>query len=512
MSQREKLRLALLAPASRTAVELYDLALDALDHDLSQEVIFAAERALASGHERDRRLWQVLGLAHRDGQNSAEAYAAFSRAAALAPLDALIAHSRARTALEAGFPASRLFEHARTLASGDGGLLLGFASAMLADGNALGALALLSKALAANPGWHEGHIVYARIAAVSGAQDGIGATVRAALKRYPGDLSLRSLLIRILLEAKDYHSALQAADAARAALGPSPEWTRIKAICLGEMGQVTEAQSLFDALPSSDRVSVLLHPMRNLIRLGRFDEALAIAERRFPSTEEAEVWPYRALLWRIMGDARWTWLEGDQRLIGVHDIAGEVGDMTALADMLRELHKARHQPIDQSVRGGSQTDGNLFVRAEPEIRRLRAAILGAVEAHVAQLPAPVDGHPTLANIRAPVRFAGAWSVRLVRGGVHVDHVHPQGWLSSAFYVALPGDLGSGVDDDTERAGWLTLGECRSLVPDLDGFRYVEPKMGRLVLFPSTMWHGTRPFERGERLTVAFDVAHPQKYD
>jgi hypothetical protein len=23
-----------------------------------------------------------------------------------------------------------------------------------------------------------------------------------------------------------------------------------------------------------------------------------------------------------------------------------------------------------------------------------------------------------------------------------------------------------------------------------------------------MWHGTRPFASGERLTVAFDVAHP----
>ena len=37
---------------------------------------------------------------------------------------------------------------------------------------------------------------------------------------------------------------------------------------------------------------------------------------------------------------------------------------------------------------------------------------------------------------------------------------------------------------------------------------IEPKPGRLVLFPSTMWHGTEPFAAGERLTVAFDVARP----
>ncbi|MBK9588986.1 MAG: hypothetical protein IPO50_10640 [Sphingomonadales bacterium] len=36
-------------------------------------------------------------------------------------------------------------------------------------------------------------------------------------------------------------------------------------------------------------------------------------------------------------------------------------------------------------------------------------------------------------------------------------------------------------------------------------RLIEPKPGRLVMFPSTMWHGTVPFDAGERLTVAFDV-------
>jgi len=43
---------------------------------------------------------------------------------------------------------------------------------------------------------------------------------------------------------------------------------------------------------------------------------------------------------------------------------------------------------------------------------------------------------------------------------------------------------------------------------LPPIRTIEPKPGRLVLFPSTMWHGTRPFDAGERLTVAFDVKRP----
>jgi hypothetical protein len=37
-------------------------------------------------------------------------------------------------------------------------------------------------------------------------------------------------------------------------------------------------------------------------------------------------------------------------------------------------------------------------------------------------------------------------------------------------------------------------------------RVVAPRPGRLVLFPSMMWHGTTPFAGDDdRLTVAFDV-------
>ncbi|MFV1152036.1 putative 2OG-Fe(II) oxygenase, partial [Klebsiella pneumoniae] len=74
-------------------------------------------------------------------------------------------------------------------------------------------------------------------------------------------------------------------------------------------------------------------------------------------------------------------------------------------------------------------------------------------------------------------------------------------------------VGRAEEEPEERgggeAGWLTLGEPQAeLGVDLGPFRTVEPIPGRLVLFPSTMWHGTRPIAGGERLTVAFDVAPP----
>jgi hypothetical protein len=96
-------------------------------------------------------------------------------------------------------------------------------------------------------------------------------------------------------------------------------------------------------------------------------------------------------------------------------------------------------------------------------------------------------------------------VRLAAEGHHVAHVHPNGWLSSAFYVSLPGEADAGPPP----AGWLTLGQPPAdLGLDLPPLRTIEPKPGRLALFPAIMWHGTIPFAAGERLTIAFDVANP----
>ena len=64
-----------------------------------------------------------------------------------------------------------------------------------------------------------------------------------------------------------------------------------------------------------------------------------------------------------------------------------------------------------------------------------------------------------------------------------------------------------MQPEATHAGWLRLGrpgiktEPR-LAPDF----HVKPEPGKLVLFPSYMWHGVEPFESdAARLTVAFDA-------
>jgi hypothetical protein len=117
-------------------------------------------------------------------------------------------------------------------------------------------------------------------------------------------------------------------------------------------------------------------------------------------------------------------------------------------------------------------------------------------------------HPFLARLTGRIAMAGSWSVRLRAQGFHVSHIHPSGWLSSAFYVDLPPEIGAAGSGDT---GKLMFGvPDAALGLDLAPRRLVTPEPGRLVIFPSYVWHGTVPFDStATRLTLAFD-ALPQR--
>lgn len=471
-------------------------ALDTGREEAAIEQLAAARAA----YPNDARLWHVSGLLHRAAGDLAPAVACCARAAALWPNDFGVAHLRARVALDAGLPAVELYE--RTLRIGQDDISqLGMIEAIQAEQGIAAAIARLDRLLAGDPGWIPAHTYLARLRCLAAEHDHMTDSFERALAATPRDVFLWRELIITLLNAGRFEAVLDAIARARAAAGPHPTFDANEAVCVDNVGEHERAERLFAPLAGVDEVDLIVHRARNQFRLGRPERAGALVEPKLASDAHL-VATYVSLAWRLTGDPRWGWLEGDDRLIGVYDL--EMPDLDGLAAHLRSLHRSAHEPLEQSVRGGTQTDGQLLLRIEPEIQALRRLLTAAVERHIAQLPPLDPGHPTLGQRRdGPVRFAGSWSVRLAGGGHHSNHFHPEGWLSSAFYVALP-------DEARAQEGWLELGGLRGeLGLDLPPIRLIEPKPGRLVLFPSTMWHGTVPFASGERLTAAFDVARPR---
>lgn len=449
----------------------------------------------------DPRLWHVKGLIHREQEQRELAIPAFQRAIQLAPNEPIIVRGYARILLEAGLPCVEEFGRAMKVAPNNPDVVMGFVAALAAAGMSADAIEGLEQAVRRSPLWTDGHVLLAQMRWAEGERDGFTRGFDEALAQHPNSLELRREQLVALVEAEHFNDAMARVEEGRARFGDHLLFTSHEAAILSESGNVDAADLLFEELAELDFANVDVWRVRHLLRSGRPADASKVMDRWLDTEDQDLFWHYASSAWRLTGDPRREWLEGDERLVGVYDLTDRLPPLDRLAETLRKLHVSKSEFFSQSVRGGTQTDGHLFQRIEPEIIQLREAIRQAVAEHAAQLPPTDPKHPLLRSRPQKIDFTGAWSVRLVGGGFHANHVHPMGWLSSALYVVLPPDLGQ------DEAGWLTLGEPQAqLGLDLPPFRVVEPKPGRLALFPSWMWHGTRRFGEGERLTVAFDVA------
>jgi tetratricopeptide (TPR) repeat protein len=468
------------------------------------EAVVEAELArwlAANGPDLELLQWRALLLRALDRR--AEAVVLLETAARLAPDDPAVAHSLAQTSQEAGLKAAALFETALRLNPANPDIRRGFIAANQAEGNGLAMLDMLAAGLDANPGWFDGHRQYAQLANQLGLGERALETLDRAAQRFPDQPNASFVAIDLLAAAANNAAVLERAEALTARSGDIPAVLLAKAAALGELGQGAAARALFARLgePADPKHAVNL--VRHHLRDGEPKAALKVAEPWLASEFATQLWPYVGLAWRVLGNQQADWFEGQAGLVRTFDLDLPADRLTALAERLRSVHAGSGRFMDQSVRGGTQTDGPLFARIEPEIVQIRQAMADAFTAHLAGLPPLDDRHPQLALARdqAP-RFAGSWSVRLVDEGFHASHHHPQGWFSAVFYVTVPANL-------AQTDGQLALGAAPpELGLGLDPVRLVEPIPGRLAIFPSTMWHGTFPFSKGERMTIAFDLARP----
>jgi uncharacterized protein (TIGR02466 family) len=264
------------------------------------------------------------------------------------------------------------------------------------------------------------------------------------------------------------------------------------------------ATSLPDTIPNQ-----LISYGRALLACQKPDEALRQVQAGAALTPfNQRALAYLGLCWRLLGDERDAVLNDYDNLVRPYEIpvpegyAGAEEFNQRLQAVLEPLHIGLRHPAEQTLRGGSQTSGNLFDRRDPEIVALMAALATCVEDYIGRFP--VNGeHPLFMRRSDSFEFSASWSVRLANCGYHTMHTHPLGWISSAYYVQVP----QAVSVGDEHGGGIKFGE-----PDIDigeageARLKIQPSAGRLVLFPSYMWHGTVPFESDEpRMTTPFDV-------
>jgi len=486
----------------RDAQAAFEFGLRARENGSERHALPLLQKATVA-NPRHAGLWQVRGLLHRALDEMEPAIRAFRRAAELAPGDPLIAHGYARVVMEAGLSARHLFDIAHSLAPADGAVLIGRSAAQLAEGDIVSAISDLDAVLFRNAAWQDGHSALSRLRWMTGDHAKFTDSIDRALKQTPNSPLLWSQLILTRFQAKQNRQVLDAIDLARQALELPDAFLFIEACSTAELGLTLEADRLFKLVGDDDNPMIAEHKMRHFLRAERPEEARNFADQLLDGTACNSVLPYAYVAWRLLGDNRWDAVANDPNLLGVYDLGSLLPPLGELADTLLALHLTQHAPLEQSLRGGTQTDGPLLSNIAPSIQHLRRAIYEITQSHIAKMQGTKQVNEPMVQ---DVRFAGSWSVRLRGTGHHANHIHQAGSLSSALYISLPTQQEMGPAP----AGWFTLGQPPlELQTGLPPIKTVEPKPGRLVLFPSTMWHGTNPIESGERLTVAFDIAPSQ---
>ena len=294
------------------------------------------------------------------------------------------------------------------------------------------------------------------------------------------------------------------------------EGERDLGIALSKLGRLDEAIAAWRrslALPGH-RADLYSNLANALLEQGDAAAALAACERwlaLLPGSIEGAA--LKALALNALGDA-----EGAARLLDfdrfvrVVDFGAPPPGFPSLAAFNAALaeHVERHPslhvpPKDQPTyhHDALQITDELLAPPQGPMVAFETMMRRAVTNYIENLPRqPPHAFPE--HIPQRWRF-GCWATRLMGEGNLEPHIHFTGYIGGVYYPLLPDIVRDGA---AGQAGWFELGRP----PDrLAGggaplVRRIQPKEGRLILFPGYFFHATIPFAAPQqRISIAFDV-------
>lgn len=352
---------------------------------------------------------------------------------------------------------------------------------------------------------------YASLAWMMGETRQFADPLRRELAARPTESALRLALASALDNAGQHDEAERLLREGHLLRPNDPHFTALLALRCAETERAEEAQRWIGQALAVAPEFELVREQAAIVALTalRSDEALThtrwLIDQR-PSGQLA--WALHGVALRIAGDPEWKRLAEPTQVCRTAQLSTPQGYASlaefnrALADVLRKRHTVATHPLVNSVRHGTQVELLPDAETDPVVRAFLDLLREPIERFVREMPEDAT-HPLFRRAAPDFRLSGCWTVRLRGGsGRHVSHVHPRGWLSSAYYVNVPESLAR----DPNRGGWLAFGRPPYPIAGLEPTGWVSPQEGTLALFPSYQWHGVEPFSGpGERLTIAFDV-------
>lgn len=442
-----------------------------------------------------------------------EAVAFYRKQADASPENPVVAHALAMALASASkhAEAERAAQHVLKRGHKTAAVYFTHASSLIALGKLESAEAALRDCLRQEPRHIEAHDHLARLVWMrTGDSTQTTAMLDQALQRFQGDEALLAAKAAILQGAGDPRGAYLCLAAAAEHAQATPALlvrAGLAALEFDPAVALALAERALQRSPSATSPRNLLAAA--LLGIGDARQALRHCEALLVNAPDDQyLIALQTTAWRLLGDERYDVFCDYAQLVFPQTLQAPSpwSDLPHfLADVKRSLERLHnphgHPLLFQSLRHGTETTGDLTRHPDLVVQALFDAFDAPIRAYLAHIGSGSD--PLRRRNRGTYHFNGGWSVRLRSAGYHTSHVHPRGWISSAFYVDLP----EGMADAATSDGCLAFGQPSIVTtPPLHTQHVVRPEAGRLVLFPSYFWHGTVPFHSEQtRLTVAFDA-------
>ena len=181
------------------------------------------------------------------------------------------------------------------------------------------------------------------------------------------------------------------------------------------------------------------------------------------------------------------------------NVSKEEGLTKKLIDQLINIKASTDFKKQPLLKNGEQSSGNLFLSQDPALKKLKQIIEDKVKQYRQTFSESSEGF--IKNWPQEFSLFG-WLVSIKTGGQLKAHIHREGWLSGSLYLKMP-------KKKHESEGNILFG-LKGADYDDGGKSYPEKEYnieeGNLVLFPSSLYHQTLPFESDEeRVSFAFDI-------
>jgi Flp pilus assembly protein TadD len=442
-----------------------------------------------------------------------EAEAALRQADKLAPKNYAVAFRLGKLKDKQGQREQAIahYKEAETLGDHSAPICEALALLELADGDTDAALATLRRGLSKSPLNRDLLKNVAELRYEMADQD--------AFSFYPKAMEIRPLasihadyIARLVAAEQNQDAALELEKYA-ASFGRGPDWMSLSALHQYSQGAFQDVLTTLARAPS-DNAELATWKARALLGCGESRAAQKLLSKLVKTAPRDQfLLSMLSTCYRLNDPAAYKELvDYDALLIQAElEVPDGYSSLEKFNDVLREtleeLHVTRGNPLSQSVKGGTQTPGNLFHQPHPVIGALKQAFHATLARELG--PAFFERldktHPVSVGRGRPVTPSAAWSIWVTEGGYHKYHVHQRGWYSSAYYVSLPSEMKHSAEAGNQ--GALAFGKPGLETPEkLDADKIVTPAEGVLALFPSYFWHGTLPFKSSEpRVVVAFDA-------